>query len=108
MVKLLLTVVILTGPMAIVAAYGQSDGRYAAPELSKPAPGHLLDKDYLTSVARLSPGPAFRSRRVTRRSTAICANRMPASTTASARAVEAPADKGYFRPVARSIECASP
>ena len=49
MVKLLLTVVIFTGPMAIVAAYGQSDGGYVAPELSKPAPGHLLDKDYLTS-----------------------------------------------------------
>lgn len=49
MVKLLLTVVIFTGPMAIVAAYGQSDGGYVASELSKPAPGHLLDKDYLTS-----------------------------------------------------------
>jgi hypothetical protein len=57
MVKLLLTVVIFTGPMAIVAAYGQSDGRYAAPELSKPAPGHLLDKDYLTSTGETVARP---------------------------------------------------
>jgi hypothetical protein len=34
--------------MAIVAANGQSDGGYVAPELNKAAPGHLLDKDNLT------------------------------------------------------------
>ena len=49
MVKLLLIVIIFIAPMAAVAADGQSDGGYVAPELSRPRPGHLLDKDYLTS-----------------------------------------------------------
>jgi hypothetical protein len=57
MVKLLLALFIFTGPMAIVAAYGQSDGGYVAPELSKPAPGHLLDKDYLTSTGETVARP---------------------------------------------------
>ena len=39
MVKLLLTVVILTGPMAIVAAYGQSDGGYVALNSASPRRG---------------------------------------------------------------------
>jgi hypothetical protein len=46
---LLLIVIIFIAPMAAVAADGQSDGGYVAPELSRPTPGHLLDKDYLTS-----------------------------------------------------------
>jgi hypothetical protein len=37
MVKLLLTVIIFKAPLAAVAADGQSDGSYVAPELSKPA-----------------------------------------------------------------------
>ena len=49
MVKLLLIVIIFIAPMAAVAADDQSDGGYVAPELSRPTPGHLLDKDYLTS-----------------------------------------------------------
>jgi hypothetical protein len=49
MVKLLLTAIIFSAPLVAVAADGQSDGRYVAPELSKPAPGRLLDQDYLTS-----------------------------------------------------------
>jgi len=49
MTKLLLAAVIFIAPSAASAA-GQSDGGYAAPELSKPALGHLLDQDYLTST----------------------------------------------------------
>ena len=49
MVKLLLTAIIVGAPLAAVAADGQSDGGYVAPELSKPAPGQHLDQDYLTS-----------------------------------------------------------
>jgi hypothetical protein len=49
MVKLLLTAIIFSAPLAAVAADGQSEGGYLAPELSKPTPGQLLDGDYLTS-----------------------------------------------------------
>jgi hypothetical protein len=49
MVKLMLAAIIFSAPLAAVAADGQSDGGYVAPELSKPAPGQLLDQDYLTS-----------------------------------------------------------
>jgi hypothetical protein len=49
MVKLLLTAIIFSAPLAAVAADRRSDGGYVAPELSKPAPGRLLDEDYLTS-----------------------------------------------------------
>jgi hypothetical protein len=50
MTKLLLAAVIFITPSAASAANGQSDGGHVAPELSKPAPGHLLDQDYLTST----------------------------------------------------------
>jgi hypothetical protein len=39
-----------------VAAYGQ-DNSLLAPELSKPAPGQLLDQDYLTSTGATVPRP---------------------------------------------------
>jgi hypothetical protein len=39
------------------AAYAQNDGGLVAPELSKPAPGHLLDQDYLTSTGATVPRP---------------------------------------------------
>ena len=39
-----------------VAAYGQ-DSRLVAPELTKPAPGQLLDQDYLTSTGATVPRP---------------------------------------------------
>jgi hypothetical protein len=55
MVKLLLTAIILFAPLAAFA--GESDGGYVAPELSKPAPGHLLDQDYLTSTGETVPRP---------------------------------------------------
>jgi hypothetical protein len=38
------------------AAYGQDKG-LVAPELSKPEPGHLLDKDYTTSTGATVPRP---------------------------------------------------
>ena len=38
------------------AAYGQDKG-LVAPELSKPAPGQLLDQNYLTSTGETVPRP---------------------------------------------------
>ena len=43
-------IVIFTALMAGVAAKAQNDGGYVAPELGRPTPGHLLDRDYLTST----------------------------------------------------------
>jgi hypothetical protein len=57
MLKLLLTVIVFSAPAVAGAADGQSDGRYVAPELSKPAPGHLLDEDYLTSTGETVARP---------------------------------------------------
>jgi hypothetical protein len=58
MVKLLLTAIILSAPLAAVAADRQSDGGgYVAPELSKPAPGRLPDEDYLTSTGETVARP---------------------------------------------------
>ncbi len=39
-----------------LAAYGQNNN-LVAPELSKPAPGQLLDKDYTTSTGETVPRP---------------------------------------------------
>ena len=57
MVRLLLTAIIFFAPLAAFAANGQSDGGYVARELSKPAPGHLLDQDYLTPTGETVPRP---------------------------------------------------
>ena len=69
MVKLLLTGIIFSAPLAAVAANGQSDSAplaavatngqsgYVAPELSKPTPGQLLDEDYLTSTGETVARP---------------------------------------------------
>ena len=57
MVKLALIVAIFTAPMASVAANAQNDGGYVAPELSRPTPGHLLDRDYLTSTGETVARP---------------------------------------------------
>ena len=57
MTKLFLTTVIFIAPLAAFAASGQSDGGHVAPELTKPAPGHLLDRDYLTSTDETVPRP---------------------------------------------------
>ena len=57
MTKLLLAAIVLIAPFAALAANGQSDGGHVAPELSKPAPGRLLDQDYLTSTGETVPRP---------------------------------------------------
>ena len=58
MAKLTFIAVILAASIASVAAYGQDNGGgYVAPELSRPAPGHLLDQDYLTSTGETVPRP---------------------------------------------------
>ena len=57
MVKMLLTAIIFSAPLAAVAANGQSESGYLAPELSKPTPGQLLDKDYLTSTGETVARP---------------------------------------------------
>jgi hypothetical protein len=44
-----------------VAANAQNDGGYVAPELSKPTPGRLLDRDYLTSTGETVPRPGERA-----------------------------------------------
>jgi len=57
MVRLSALVIIFTALTAGVAANAQNDGGYVAPELSKPAPGRLLDQDYLTSTGETVPRP---------------------------------------------------
>ena len=50
--------VILTAPIAVIAAHAQdTSGGLVAPEISKPTPGHLLDQDYLTSTGEAVPRP---------------------------------------------------
>ena len=51
MANLKFIAVILLAATAGAAAYGQDNGGgLVAPEISKPAPGHLLDQNYLTST----------------------------------------------------------
>jgi len=58
MAKLKFIAVILAASMAGVAAHGQDNGGgLVAPEISRPAPGHLLDQDYLTSTGETVPRP---------------------------------------------------
>jgi hypothetical protein len=57
MVKLLLAAIIFSAPLPAVAANGQSEGGYLAPEFSKTTPGQLLDKDYLTSTGETVARP---------------------------------------------------
>jgi hypothetical protein len=58
MAKLKFVAVILATLMASGAVYGQDNGGgLVAPELSRPAPGHLLDQDYLTSTGETVPRP---------------------------------------------------
>ena len=57
MIKLWLAAVIFIAPLAASAANRQSDSGYVAPELGKPAPGHLLDQDHLTSTGETVPRP---------------------------------------------------
>jgi hypothetical protein len=58
MASLRFIAVILLAATAGAAAYGQDNGGgLVAPEISKPAPGHLLDQDYLTSTGATVPRP---------------------------------------------------
>jgi hypothetical protein len=57
MTKLWLAAVIFIAPLAASAANRQSYGGYVAPELGKPAVGHLLNQDYLTSTGEIVPRP---------------------------------------------------
>ncbi|HEY1862493.1 MAG TPA: hypothetical protein VGG77_02135 [Roseiarcus sp.] len=56
MTKLIVIATFLFAATAGVAAYGQDNG-LVAPELSKPAPGHLLDQDYLAPTGATVPRP---------------------------------------------------
>jgi hypothetical protein len=57
MVKFAFVAVILAASMTGVAAYGDEDHGLIAPERSKPAPGQLLNQDYLTSTGATVPQP---------------------------------------------------
>ncbi len=59
MVRLALIVIIFLTLMAGAAANAENQGRYVAPELSKPTPGRLLDQDYLTSTGATVPRPGL-------------------------------------------------
>ena len=56
MAKSIVIAAFLLAATAGVSAYGQ-DNRLIAPELAKPAPGQLLDQDYLTSTGATVPRP---------------------------------------------------
>jgi hypothetical protein len=56
MAKSIVVAAFLLAATAGGAAYGQ-DNTLLAPELAKPAPGQLLDKDYLTSTGETVPRP---------------------------------------------------
>jgi hypothetical protein len=52
----LMVIAALLAASAGLPAYGQ-DNTLVAPELAKPAPGQLLDQDYLTSTGATVPRP---------------------------------------------------
>ena len=57
MAKSIVIAMFLSAATAGVAAYGQDNSRLVAPELDKPAPGRLLNQDYLTSTGETVPRP---------------------------------------------------
>jgi hypothetical protein len=57
MAKLQFIAVILVASLPGVAAHGQDDHSLVAPEISRPAPGQLLNQDYLTSTGATVPRP---------------------------------------------------
>ena len=57
MAKLIVIAIFLVAATAGVPAFGQNDNGLLAPEIGKPAPGHLLDQDYLTSTGATVPHP---------------------------------------------------
>ena len=56
MAKSIVIAAFLLAAAAGVSAYGQDNG-LVAPEISKPAAGHLLDQDYQTSTGATVPRP---------------------------------------------------
>ena len=56
MAKSIVIAAFILAATASVGAYGQDKG-LVAPELSKPAPGQLLDQNYLTSTGETVPRP---------------------------------------------------
>jgi hypothetical protein len=56
MAKSIVIAAFLLAATAGISAYGQDNG-LTAPELTKPAPGQLLDQDYLTSTGATVPRP---------------------------------------------------
>ncbi len=57
MPRLALIGIIFAALTAGVAANAQSENGYVAPELAKPAPGHLLGQDYLARTGATVPRP---------------------------------------------------
>jgi hypothetical protein len=57
MTKLKFVAVILLGEIAGGAYAQDNGGGLVAPELNRPAPGHLLDRDYLTSTGETVDRP---------------------------------------------------
>jgi hypothetical protein len=57
MVRLALIIIFFTALTAGVAADPQNAGGLVAPELSTPAPGHLLRQDYITGTGATVPRP---------------------------------------------------
>ncbi len=57
MLKLSLALAVLAAATAGFAANAESNGGYVAPELNRPAPGQLLNQDYLTSTGQTVPRP---------------------------------------------------
>ena len=57
MAKLIVIAIFLVAASAGVPAFGQNDNGLVAPEISKPAPGHLANQDYLTSTGATVPRP---------------------------------------------------
>ena len=84
-------IVIFTALTAGVGANAQSDGGYVAPELSRPTPGQLLNQDYLTSTGETVPRPGVSQSSGETPFDRYNVSRMTASTTASARVVDAAA-----------------
>ena len=56
MAKSIVIAALLFAATAGVSAYGQ-DNKLVAPELNKPAPGQLLDQDYLAPTGATVPRP---------------------------------------------------
>jgi hypothetical protein len=56
MAKSIVIAAFLLAATAGVSAYGQDNG-LVAPELNKPAPGQLLDRDYLAPTGATVPRP---------------------------------------------------